>query len=126
MKASAVLQEAYDRLSSTETSRQKTVLAMNDMGMRVHPTSNSAVSWSTVGSLMTSLDRNREDGSLPTRSVTQRLFYSDSYGYLTEAAQHMGFRTISDLEEFGTDEQFLQMWEAAIATAHLCENEGVN
>ena len=124
LKTSALLHDAFQRIASPET-RVRKVLAANSMGMRTHPTAEDVEAWSSIGSLMKSLSMHYEEGSLKAISLTQKLFFSTGYSLLTEAAQHIGFKTVSDLDELSNEQQFYEMWEAAIATAELCETEDV-
>lgn len=121
MKTSDLLHDAFNRVSDPEH-RCKNYLATNSMGFRTNPTTSDVERLSSIGSLMRSLNASYEDGT-PTRtsSITQKLFFSNAWACLTQAAQQLGFRTATDLDEFGTDEQFLKMWEIAVSAAVMLE-----
>lgn len=123
MKTSAILQEAYERVSTPET-RVKNRLAVNSMGMKVHPSAeHDVVAFNSVGSLLRSLGLHHEDSSPRSlQSATQRLFAGNSYAFLTDAANSLGFKTVGELDEFGTASQHQQMWENAITSAFIAED----
>lgn len=123
MKTSAILQEARERISSPD-SYVKNRLAVNSMGGKVHPSAEGDVTaFNSVGSLLRTLGNHPEETTVRAlRSATQRLFAGDSYTFLTEAANNLGFKTISDLDEFGTKSQRDQMWDNAIQNALITED----
>src|SRR6185312_10572101 len=112
-----------ERVSSQEA-RVKNRLAVNSMGGKVHPCAeNDIVAFNTVGSLLRSLGKHHEDTTPRSlRSPTQRLFASDAYAFLKDAANSLGFKTISDLDEFGNETHWRQMWENAITSALISED----
>jgi hypothetical protein len=121
MRTSELLKDAWSRIEDP-AKRCKQQLAVNSMGMRTHPMAEDIERLSSIGSLLRSLGKSYEDGSpARVRSVTQKLFYSNAWSFLTGAAQQLGFKTTTDLDEFGNDQQLELMWEIAISTAVVCE-----
>lgn len=121
MKTSDLLQEAYSRVSPPHD-RSRKHLAVNSLGLKTHPTAEDVEAYSSVGTLMKSLETAREEGTPPrTKSIAQKMFFSSGYSYLMMAARQLGFSSVSELDEFGTDEQFVHMWENAISTALVVE-----
>jgi len=124
LKTSVLLQTALHQLLMM--GRSKTELALSDSGSTVHFSYSGAVVFNSIGSVLHLLAKNVESSSNPETahcSATQRLFVSDAYGFLTEAAKYLGFKTVSDLDEFGTQDQWEKMWEIAISNALLLEKE---
>lgn len=121
MKTSELIQEAY-KLVSDPAHRCKHALAANSLGFKTHPAAEDVERLSSVGALIRTLSRQYEDGIPPrTRSLTQKLFFSNAYSFLTGAAQQLGFKTMTDLDEFGTESQFDEMWDIAVSTATMIE-----
>lgn len=121
MKTSALLQETFN-LVSDPAHRCKYALAANSLGFKTHPAAEDVERLSSVGALLRMLSKHYEDDSPPrTRSLTQKLFFSNAYSFLTGAAQQLGFKTMTDLDEFGNDQQFIEMFEIAISTATMIE-----
>lgn len=121
MKTTELLQAAF-QLVADPAHRCKHALSVSSMGLKTHPTAEDVERLSAVGALLRMLGKHYEEGSPPrTRSLTQKLFFSNAYSFLTGAAHHLGFKTITDLDEFGTDQQFDEMWEIAISTATMLE-----
>jgi hypothetical protein len=127
MKSSALLQEALLLIQASEEGRSKNQLAVTSLGVKIQPWSshNDIVSLSSIGALLRVLNKHSEDTtSRCIKSPTQRLFASDAYSYLTDAAQLLGFKTVSDADEFGTDKQWEQMWDNAMTSAFIAEEVG--
>lgn len=123
VKTSDLLNGAFHLIGPAEN-RLKQTLARNSMGMRTHPEATDVDKYSTVGALMKMLSKYHEDTSTrEALSTTQKLFVSDAYCFLSDSAQQLGFGTISDLDEFGSHEQWYHMWEIAIANAMMAEEE---
>ncbi len=122
MKTSAILIQAMERVSEPDAF-VKNRLAVTSVGFKTNPCSaEDVVAFNTVGSLLRTLSKHPEDTTPRSlRSPTQRLFASDAYSYLTDCAKALGFKTISDLDEFGSAAQRQLMWDNALTSALIAE-----